>query len=67
MSKIIYVAFKVARMVDGDYIFISAEKAFSEKKDAENYLSQQAQKVWREDVQGYPCECERNIHECELF
>lgn len=72
----IYVVFKTARQIDGEYIFISAEKAFKDPQKAETYWRQSAS-LWREEVvipsafpgappEKVPCQCERAIHPVEV-
>ena len=66
MSKTIYVVFKTARQIDGEYVFISAEKAFSESHKAEEFWKRQSATVWREMIESVECNCERAIHPVEL-
>jgi hypothetical protein len=66
MSKTIYVVFKTARQVDGEYVFIAAERAFSASDQAEHFWRDCTQRLWRETVEGVPCDCERAIHPVEL-
>jgi hypothetical protein len=73
----VYVVFKTARQVDGEYVFISAEKAFTEEQKAEIYWRSAGVSLWREEIMipssfpGHPpekilCQCERAIHSVEV-
>jgi len=65
MARTIYVVFKTGRQVDGEYIFISAEKAYIDPTRAEEYWRKQVN-YWRETIEGVQCDCERAIHPVEL-
>ena len=62
----VYVVFKTARQVDGEYIFISAEKAFTDSQKAEEFWRKQTSSIWRETIEGLECQVERAIHPVEL-
>jgi len=66
MSNKVHVVFKTARQIDGEYVFISAEKAFTDPERAEQFWRQQNASLWRETVAGVECECERAIHTVDL-
>lgn len=61
----IYVVFKTARQYDGEYVFVSAERAFTDPKKAEEFWRQQSLTSWKETIQDIECHCERAIHEVE--
>ena len=61
----IFVVFKVARQELGEFVFVSAEKAFQTNAGAEAYFAAKA-KEWQENIQGTSCHCYRAIHEVEL-
>lgn len=67
MAKTIYVVFKTARQYDGEYHFVSAEKAFESSEKAEKFWRQQSQTYWNETIEGVECRCERAIHPVELL
>lgn len=73
----VYVVFKTARQIDGEYVFISAEKAFLDPQKAEEWWKNSTQVLWREEViipsqmpgappEKIPCQCERAIHPVEV-
>jgi hypothetical protein len=73
----IYVVFKTARQIEGEYVFISAEKAFKEPQKAEQFWKERSPNLWQEDVivpsqvpgslpEKIPCQCERAIHPVEV-
>lgn len=73
----IYVVFKIARQIDGEYVFVSAEKGFKESSKAEEFWRSLGASQWREDLfvpSGVPggsterisCQCERAIHTLEI-
>ncbi len=66
MAKTVYVVFKTARQLDGEYIFVSAEKAFTDSTKAEEFWRKQGMTYWRETIEGVQCDCERAIHPVEL-
>ena len=59
------VVLSIARMEMGEYIFVTSEKAFSDRQKAEEYLKSKAIN-WKETVQGVECICERGLHEIEM-
>lgn len=61
----VYVVVSVARQELGEYIFVTTEKAFSDRPKAEEYLRSRATQ-WKESIQGVTCTCERGIHEIEV-
>lgn len=61
MAKTIYVVIKRARQYDGEYMFVSAEKAFADAQKAEDYWRSKSTSLWRETIEGVECECERAI------
>jgi hypothetical protein len=70
----VFVVVTVARQVEGDYIAIKFEKAFSQASKADTYMAQN-QKVWTEnlmidDAMGHKvsmdCLCERGVHQLEV-
>jgi hypothetical protein len=66
MAKTIFVVIKRARQYDGDYVFVSAEKAFVDSQKAEDFWRSQTRGFWKEIIDGVECECERAILPVEL-
>lgn len=66
MTKTIYVVIKRARQYDGEYMFVMAEKAFSDSAKAEEFWKSKTTSFWKEVVGGVECECERAILPVEL-
>lgn len=66
MVKTIYVVIKRARQYDGEYVFVQAERAFTDTKKAEDFWRQSSRTFWRETIEGVECECERAILPVEL-
>ena len=73
-GMMIFFVVTIARMVDGDYIAVKFEKAFSQATKADAFMAQ-GQKVWTEtlmldDAMGHKvsldCLCERGVHEIEV-
>lgn len=66
MAQTIYVVVKRARQYDGEYMFVSAEKAFTDPVKAEDFWRSKTNGFWKEIIEGVECECERVILPVEL-
>jgi hypothetical protein len=65
----VHIITNVARQVEGDYIFVQVEKAFSDKAKADEYLKSQVKYTTRQiDTPAGPVEClvERGLLEIEV-
>lgn len=61
----IYIIVKGAHQVDGELNFFTCEEAFKSEEDARAHFKG-LPTVWREEVQGFLCDCERAVHIVEL-
>lgn len=65
----IYVILSVARQVQGEFLLVKSEKAFSDKNKAEEFYNQLIKK-YTEEIETpsgkIKCVCERAIFEMEM-
>lgn len=65
----VFAIFSVARQVDGEYVIVKAEKAFTKASSADEYLKTLA-KNYTETIQtptaNIQCVCERGVFELDV-
>lgn len=60
-----YVVISIARQIQGEFVFITTDKGFTDRALAEIYLRGKGMN-WKETIQGIECVCEKGIHEVDI-